>query len=192
MRNLIKSGNIDSIKNFMPEESAKLLLNEYAEGRVSDIERLERAILTVLRTTDESVYSKLPDISEGIEKRIYKAATAASSLEELYTIAKTKRYTLARIRRLVLGAFLGLDNEFFLSPPPYVRILGHTEAGRNQLKNIGGNVPFISRASDIANLNDNRAQKFFKTECNATDIYQLSLEKAGKCGKEFTEKLIVL
>lgn len=192
IRNAINQSNFESIRSFIPEKAAEIILKEINEGRISDINRLERAVLTVLRTTDETAFSRLPDISEGIEKRIYKAATAASSLEELYSLAKTKRYTSARIRRLVLGAFLGMDKDFFLSPPPYIRVLGHTETGRNKLKSIDPAIPFYSRVSEITASADKRAQKMFKLECNATDIYQLSFENVGKCGKEFTEKLIVL
>ncbi len=159
IRNIIKEDNISDIENFLPASSAEVLKAEYKSGKTADLSRLERAILTVLRTTNESVYSNLPDISEGIEKRIAKAATAASDLEELFALAKTKRYTLARVRRLVLSAFLGLDKDFFLSPPPYIRVLGHTEAGRRHLKAHKSSVPVYSRVSEITQSSDPRTIK---------------------------------
>ena len=52
------------------------------------------------------------------------------SLEEFYTLAKTRRYTHARLRRLAVGAFLGLKEEGPPAAVPYVRVLGFNERVR--------------------------------------------------------------
>ncbi|MFQ9412233.1 MAG: nucleotidyltransferase family protein [Evtepia gabavorous] len=50
-------------------------------------------------------FSHLPDSGEGLSHRLYDAVQSADSLPALYQLVKTKRYPLARIRRLVLWAF---------------------------------------------------------------------------------------
>ena len=45
---------------------------------------------------------------EGIWNRLYDASRVAASLPELLAAAKTKRYAMARLRRMVLWAYLGL------------------------------------------------------------------------------------
>ena len=68
-------------------------------------------MLAVLRRMTPEEILALPDISEGIENRIYSAIRQACSLDEVYSLSKSKRYTAARIRRIIMSAFLGLTDE---------------------------------------------------------------------------------
>ena len=75
----------------------------------ASIQPLERAILAKLRTMTLQEFANLPDVSEGLEHRLYKAAKTAVSLTDFYAHVKTKRYTHARIRRITLCAFLNVQ-----------------------------------------------------------------------------------
>lgn len=158
---------------------------------ISDIRRLETAILATLRTKTTENLKSLPDISEGIENRLFTAVQSAVALDDLYQRIKTKRYTLARVRRLVLSAFLGIDNSFFLTQPPYIRVLGFSEKGEKILREAKqkSTLPIVTGLSDINRLGD-LAQKLWQTECLATDIYALSLNQPQECGKEYHHKII--
>ena len=79
-------------------------------------------------------FAALPDVSEGLEHRLYQAARQAGSLEELLGGIKSKRYPTARARRLVLSAFLGLGSGPLPPLPPYLRVLGMTPTGQEILK----------------------------------------------------------
>lgn len=185
IRKELISGNIGFCERFMPREIRGIIQPE----NIADINRLENAILCSLRTKTADDFKCLPDISEGLENKIYFSARVATGLEELYNMIKSKRYTLARIRRLVLAAFLGFDNEFFMKTPPYVRVLGFSKCGETHLKNLVALIPVITRAAQIKQL-DNDAKKVFDTECRATDIYALSLKKPLECGGEQRMKLL--
>ena len=181
---LLKS-NIGYTERFMPREIRGIITPEH----LADIKRLENAILCSLRTKSANDLKNLPDISEGLENKIYFSARVATSLDELYNMIKTKRYTMARIRRLVLSAFLALDNRFFMTTPPYVRVLGFNSNGLEHLKTPQGIIPVITRALQIKNLDDD-AIKVFETECRATDIYNLALGVPLECGSEQKMKLL--
>lgn len=181
---LLKS-NIGYTERFMPREIRGIINPEH----IADIKRLENAILCSLRTKSANDLKNLPDISEGLENKIYFSARVATSLNELYNMIKTKRYTMARIRRLVLSAFLALDNRFFMTTPPYVRVLGFNSNGLEHLKTPQGIIPVITRALQIKNLDDD-AIKVFETECRATDIYNLALGVPLECGSEQKMKLL--
>lgn len=181
---LIK-GNIGYTERFMPREIRGIIQEEH----VADIKRLENAILYSLRAKTADDFKNLPDISEGLENKIYFSARVATNLDELYNMIKTKRYTMARIRRLVLSAFLGFDNKFFMTTPPYVRVLGFSNKGLSHLKLPQGVIPIVTRAAQIKLL-DSDAQEVFDTECRATDIYNLSLKKPLECGSEQRMKLL--
>lgn len=185
IRQELLKGNIGYIERFMPREIRGIIDNE----NIADIYRLENAILYSLRTKTSDELRNLPDISEGLENKIYFSARVATSLNELYNTIKTKRYTLARIRRVVLSAFLGFDNQFFMRTPPYVRVLGFSNQGISHLKNPQGIIPIITRTLQIKQLNTD-AQKVFETECRATDIYNLCLNKTLECGVEQKIKLL--
>jgi hypothetical protein len=131
----------------------------------------------VLRTKNTVDLKKLPDLSEGLENKLFSAIRVATSTEELYNTVKVKRYTHARIRRLALSAFIGADNGFFMKQPPYIRVLGFNGEGEKILRNSPKtDIPLVSRVSEIENLGSN-AQKVFKTECRATDLYSLGFSK---------------
>ena len=181
---LLKS-NIGYTERFMPREIRGIINPEH----IADIKRLENAILCSLRTKSANDLKNLPDISEGLENKIYFSARVATSLDELYNMIKTKRYTMARIRRLVLSEFLALDNRFFMTTPPYVRVLGFNSNGLEHLKTPQGIIPVITRALQIKNLDDD-AIKVFETECRATDIYNLALGVPLECGSEQKMKLL--
>lgn len=185
IREELLKGNIGYTERFMPREIRGIINPEH----LADIKRLENAILCAMRTKTVEELKNLPDISEGLENKIYFSARVATSLDELYNMIKTKRYTLARIRRLVLSAFLSVDNQFFMTTPPYVRVLGFNDKGLSHLKSPQGIIPVITRAAQIKEL-DAAAQKIFETECRATDIYNLSLKKPLECGTEHKMKLL--
>ncbi len=187
LRGKLLSGDFAFCEKHMPANAFKSI----DKNSLSDINTLETAILSVLRTRTLDELSRLPDISEGVENKLFSAIRLATSLEELYNKMKVKRYTLARIRRLVLSAFIGIDNSFFMKPLPYVRILGFNKNGQNLLKSVAKScpVPVISRVSTISDLSQD-SRKLFEIECRATDLYCLSLNKPLECGLEYTAKIL--
>lgn len=185
IREELLKGNIGYTERFMPREVRGIITPE----QIADISRIESAVLYSLRIKTADQLKNLPDISEGLENKIYFSARVATSLDELYNMIKTKRYTLARIRRLVLSAFLNFDNQFFMTTPPYVRVLGFSNNGLTHLKTPQGIIPVITRATQIKQL-ELDAQKVFNTECRATDIYNLALSSPLECGIEQRMKLL--
>ena len=187
LREKMRAGDLDFCQKYIPPEARTFFTPDTA----ADIKRLDRAILAVLRQKTLEDLKKLPDISEGIENKLFSAIRLASSTEELYNTVKVKRYTHARIRRLALSAFLGLDNEFFMKPQPYVRVLGFNKRGEEHLKQAAERspIPVITRVSDIERLPCG-AKLLFAAECRATDMFSLALPVPQPCGAEYTAKII--
>ena len=70
-----------------------ILQTELEAGHApASLTRMERAILAKLRTMEPAAFASLPDVSEGLENRLYAAVRTADSLETLYQSVKTKRY----------------------------------------------------------------------------------------------------
>ncbi|MCQ2450197.1 MAG: nucleotidyltransferase family protein [Clostridia bacterium] len=185
IREHLLTGDIGFAERFIPLALRRFIRPEM----ISDIARLETAVLSVLRTKTKEDFSALPDISEGLENKLLFSVQQATNLDELCMAIKTKRYSHARVRRLVLSAFLQIPCESFLQPPPYVRILGFSKSGENVLKSLQPTVPIITRATELKAL-DGFAKTVFETECRATDLYALSLQKPQSCGLEYKMKLL--
>lgn len=178
----------------MPAAAADILRRELESGRApASMARMERAVLAKLRTMSREDYAVLPDVSEGLENRIRSAVQSAGSLEELYRLAKSKRYTHARIRRIVLSAFLGVTAERSEGIPPYIRVLGLNRSGAEILRRAKSvkKLPIISHSSDILSL-DNRAKNMLELESRTTDLYALCMPKAAPCGLDRTAGIITV
>lgn len=186
LRQKIKQYDMDFCRKYLPRETVGLIEN----ADYSDINRIEKSILSVLRSKSKIDFSHLPDLSEGIENKLYNSIKLATGLEMLYNNMKVKRYTMARIRRLVLSAFIDIDENKFSKIPPYLRVLGFSKSGEEIIKQNAkaSPIPVCLRAADIEKLNT-PAQYVFKTEARATDLYALSFEKPLACGLEYTRKI---
>ena len=159
----------------------------------ADINRIENAILYKMRTVSGGELALAPDVSEGIENRIISASRNATSLEELYSLAKTKRYSHARIRRIIINNFLGITAEDLGISVPYIRVTGLNSKGAELIRKAEetASLPIITKASDIASLGSN-AQRIFSAECRAGDIYSLCFDPAKPCGEEKSIRPVIL
>ena len=82
-----------------------------------------------LRTSTPEELHDVAEVAQGLEYRLYKAKRAAS-LEELMAHLQTKRYPMARLRRILLHMLLDIRNEDMQKIPPYGRILAFNDVGR--------------------------------------------------------------
>ena len=179
IRKMLETGG--NWKCFVPQKAAEI----YGTQKPAFIKNAENAVLYSARMQSREGFAKVPDISEGIENRIYDAAHKAASLNELYDIAKTKRYSHARIRRIVINSFLGITAKDAAIPVPYIRATGFNSNGAEILRRIKGKtrLPVITKAADLSSL-DEEAQRVFSVECRAGDIYSLCQPEIKPCGEE--------
>lgn len=160
----------------------------------ADIRRLEPAILAKLRSMKPEDFEQVYDAAQGLSERLYKAVRKACSLEELYFLAKTKRYTLARIRRAVLCAFLGVEKKMLHEQDAYIHILGMNSKGKEILsaaKNAQCPLPLDTSLRALMNTSrEAHRQGAFEVRCG--DIYSLAFEKPRPCGADFTAKPVII
>ena len=184
LRKALKTQNTEYFSKYMPKESLDVLLN----SNHSDIEKLNTAIMSNLKLKSSSNFNSLPDISEGIEKRLFEACKECTDYDDLCEKIKTKRYTLARIRRLVLSAFLGIDNSLFLKEVPYARVLATNNNGLEYIASVK-NKNIVLQVSEIKKL-DEMSRELFNLECKISDVYNLSLCRKEPSGSDFKNGLI--
>lgn len=187
LREIILNGNITEASKYMPKESYSILLEDYKNGKISNLSALEKPILTALRTTPVDEFKQLPNISEGIENRLFSAARMSASISDFFSYAATKRYTNARLRRLILYAFLKARAEDIPEKVPYIRVLGCNPMGAEALKIARSKTkaPIVMRSTEL------KGNPVFDYDVKASDIYTLSQNTPEPCGSEFTNGVIL-
>lgn len=190
VREQLKQGDLSAL-GFLPEYAAEILRREMAAGRgLVDITLAERAILDrMLRMTEED-FSYWDDGGEGLYHRVYQAVRSANGWNALLEAVKTKRYPTARLRRLLLAAWLDLPPA--PEKPPYLRVLGATAAGRRHLRTLQkAGAPVLTKPADVAALGS-AAVELFTAEARRTDLYELCRPRIGAPGQEWRSTPVML
>ena len=193
IRRMIRENNREW-EMYVPQSVADIYSREASEEKAPCLnEKLEFSILCCMRQLSAEDIGLSPDVSEGIEYRIHDAALKARTLDELYSLAKTKRYSHARIRRIVLHAFMGFTKDDYKGNPPYIHVLAMNDKGKEILKEAKekAKLPIVTKASDFDELNE-YGKHVFSLEDMCTDVFSLSSPAILPCGREKTNGIIVL
>ncbi len=190
-KRIISENSIQSADSFMPELWSNVLNTAMNNGNIASIDRLERILLYKLRTSSPEELSLINDIGQGLEYRIYNARNSCS-LEELFNSIKTKRYTMARIRRIMLSLLIGIKKDDMKNLPPFSRILAFNERGREILAQAKGkaDIPYGTSIAKLSNMSET-AGRFADLEMRASDVYGLSLETVTSAQKEYRAKIMI-
>lgn len=128
---------------------------------------LEIAILSRLRMLPREAFAALPCSSEGLENVLYKVVHSAAALEEILAAAKSKRYPMSRLRRMLLCAALGVRRDV---QSPYLRVLAANKRGRALLHTMRetATLPVITKPAAA------RENAEFRLTADAHDLYVLA------------------
>ncbi len=159
---------------------------------LATINNLERALLFQLRTMNKDDFANLPDVSEGLENRIHNAVKEYNSTIELLQAVKTKRYTMARLRRILIYALLGITKDMQKTPVPYIRVLGFNDKGIEVISKAkkSGKMPIVTKVSTAINSLDDFGKAVLNKEIYASDIWALSQNNPTQCGMDFYREIV--
>ena len=153
--------------------SRLLKANLYQRG-----DGLDTPLLALLRTAPPEMLASIADVSEGLEHRIARAAQEATSRKTLLSLLKCKRYTHARLSRILTQALLGMTKPLCNAHPlpTYARLLGFRQDARPLLAAIRTQaaVPIITRAAKYRLTGD----PAFALDLRAGDLWTLGLKDA--------------
>ncbi len=179
LRKLLRQGDFGAAEPF---------LTAPWHGAPAKMSRCERVLLDRLRTVEEGDWAALPDsgAAEGLPARLVRCGRRAGSVEEFLALAKTRRYTHARLRRLMVWAFLGLTASDRPGQVPYLRVLGFTARGRALLGEMKerARLPILTKPAHARALPPEGAA-LFALESRCTDRFSLCLPEVVPCGEEW-------
>ncbi len=159
--------NFSERNNFIPP---------YPITDTAHIENISKPLIYKLSSISIEELKSIPDVDEGLENRIAEGVKNYSSFKELCFYIKTKRYTMARIRRILCKALLGITKEISENPVPYIRVLGFSEMGSNLLKTINekSKIPVITSVKDGYEKLDQPSKKIMDIDFLATRLWSLA------------------
>ena len=159
---------------YVPRAAAGIFKEEIDAGcgPVSMI-ACELAIMSRLREIDD--YSKFAGVSEGLEFRFARYAASEPTVDAVLSKIKTKRYSMSRLRRLLVCACLGITVGDTLEPPPYIRVLAMNQTGMKLLKEAykKTRTPIIIKPASARKI-PGRVGEIFRKEAAATDFFSLA------------------
>ncbi len=181
-----------TISEYVPESAMKIYTEEFECGRAFlNPEKLEIALLFQLRKLSAPDFAALPDVSEGLELRLWRAAQSARSLAEFYALAKTKRYAHSRLRRIVLYAALGITKADLQIRPPYLHILGANSRGLEIMAEMK-KMARLPYGTSLAKLSKSENKRIAELEIRSGNLFALGVEKILPGGLDYTAEAVML
>lgn len=191
----MRIGAGEDVSAFLPR-AAEIFAREKTRGRGPVLpEALESALLSRLRMLPQTAYNALPGATEGLGNSLYRAAHEEPTLDGVLAAAKSKRYALARIRRMTMCAALGVTAGMDGGTPPYARVLAIGAQGRELLRAIDmrASVPVITKPAAGRSL-PGPAGEIFALTADAHDLYVLGCpaREERRCGGDWRASPFVL
>ena len=160
IRNLIK--NKKRFKKYVPSFSYK-----YINKKNFDTKLFELLKYKINSDKNLALYQT---VDEGIENRIIKYINNVSTMDELISKIKTKRYTYNKISRMLIHILCNFtkDEADKFKEITYIRVLGFNDKGKNYLNRVkrDSSIPIITNPKSS---ND----EMLKLEHRVTDIYNI-------------------
>ena len=148
----------------------------------------DAALLHTLRLRGPEYIAQLPDVSEGLENRIYAAAQQSRTREEIIVRVKTKRYAYSRISRILLCALLGITRDMITAcnaaPVSHIRVLGARDSSVMSALAEAASVPLVTSAA---------SPLYPALDAAATGVWALTQTYApfNIADRDFTERLLI-
>ena len=153
------------------------------------LSRLDSAFAARLRSISARELQNISEVGEGIENRILAAAMAENTFDAIAEKVKSKRYTMSRIRRILIASLIGFTKDIYSPVPEYIRVLGMSKTGAALLKKAKKNcpVPIITKTADFKG-----ESKMLRLDLRATDIHALCAPVSRRGGADFTHSPVIM
>ncbi|MBQ3927835.1 MAG: nucleotidyltransferase family protein [Clostridia bacterium] len=193
LRKRILAGD-DSFQALLPEVVLDIWNRAEAEGRVLSPDHLQRLHDYVWMTYRSPDTGRLDTygMCGGLNHRIFKKANEAPDSDAFFTSLKTKRYTDAHLRRVLLFGLTGVSREDTEKKPRYTILLGASKAGKTYLSSLRKaelDIPVVTKPSDVPDSEAAGRQKHLSEELDK--LFTTCLVKALPSGRFIRESPVL-
>ena len=202
IRKLMLNREYAEVRKVVPRSTYQIIGEEYKKNHIIlGIKKYEKEIIYALRVMPIEEIQNLPDVNEGLEFAIKKAASETNDIEELIEKVKSKRYTQTRIQRILVYVLLGItkkDMEDSKKMLPYVRVLGFNSRGKILISEIMNQNPKLNMITSVGKYVNKKMPKnkqltrMLDLDINATNIYTLGYGGESKANLDYTQNMIII
>jgi predicted nucleotidyltransferase len=180
-----RRGELGGIQNKVPKDVYNYLLNmRRSDTSLSDM------VLGKLKSMSGHDLQNYYDVTGGIHNRLMLAAKTATTIDELLENAKTKNYTMARLKRLCLYAYFDITQEMYneaVTLPTYVQVLALNAARKDILSALSESCKnVLTRYSDV-----NRVDKSLRHLIKLDFITQGTLDIINRSNYYIKKMLLI-
>lgn len=194
---LIKSNTLTKeFAKTLPPNCLHVLERELSLGKGSVYhDRFSLPVITLIRRLGPTALMQYPEVSEGLENRIYSAAKKEITITGMLNQIKTRRYTYTRLRRILTYVFLDITQGFLeglkvQNNPTYVRVLALNKKGGEILNKAcnSSKIPIITKSADHGFSEGSPLFKILQKEALATDLFVTGYinDKYSFAGQDFS------
>ena len=176
--------------DYIPNSANIVFAEAISKGKMpSNPTRLDLAVISYLRLNSPSDNVYIHDAGGGLYNRLCDLSAEANSISSLVSLAETKKYTNARIRRAIWNIFFGVTSSEVKALPHYTQVLAMDTIGQSILKSIKkvSDFPVITKPSSYRDYDfDVISEKELSNKADA--IYGLTLDvpNSGRFALKFT------
>lgn len=171
IRMAVRREKLPLIKDKVPE----LCYNFLSQLKTSGTP-LEDMCLFKLKDMSGYDLEKYYDVTDGLHNRLKLAAVNAVTFDQLLDNAKTKKYTMARLKRIALYALFDITKDMYKeaeSLPPYLYILAMKKDRKDIISELNGiTTNVLVKYSDIDKV-DKRLRQFIKLDFKAQGVLNI-------------------
>ena len=160
-------------------KNAKDYLPDYVYNDINSVDfekELSSIALYKLKAISNSELENIQDVTEGLNNRIKKYVYESNTLDELLAKVKTKRYTMARLKRIVLFSLLEVSKEKFkqMDKVDYVKLLAINKEEKELLSYLATRGALIKQGD----LTQSQLE-FWQEENKISDLHSVLLHKTA-------------
>lgn len=171
IRKAVKEGKLQELKSFVPPFTYNLLESYNTTGT-----SLGDLILFRMKEIKSNELENCYDVSAGLHNRLKIAAASSSIYEQFLENAKTKKYTMAKIKRISLYALLNITKDIYelaATSSAYLFILALNKDRKDILSKLNQHSKnVLVRYSDI-NKVDKKLRPLIKLDFKAQGILSI-------------------
>ena len=179
LREALLRGDTETALKGIPESAHEILKCAIQSGACpASLARLSSPIIAAMRLN--SCTKDAAECSGGVYELLFKAAARVGTLDEMLSLAATKKYTAARLRRAVLFSYFGVTPSMLRADALYTQVLAMDSRGMAILHHIkkSAGIAILTKPADLQKLSP-PAKEQAQMNYRADSIYSFAKPIAG-------------
>lgn len=187
IREVMENKDIKNKEEILSKVVPNYTYNIMQNNNITTLKDFEKEIIYSIRKMSIEELSQILEVNEGIQTRLKKYSFETNDIYQLVDLVKSKRFTQAKIQRILLHILLNMtENEFnyINKDNEYIRVLGFNKNGKKLLKYIAQNttIPIITSVNKYI-------KQYGKNSLLEKDILSSNIY-LGKYNIDYTQKII--